>query len=170
MLRESESENGREAEASQHQGMSARGRTIAGGVLYGTLSSVSLAAAIQWFFISSHPTILGAISLGLFVTLIPPWFGPLSGAAAAGAFLYWRPQRVRSFGWLVLEMSSLGAITALAVSQGLLPIAWPIPRLQIGVFSVLVGGGLAALGSWVLKPLYWPKGVHVGNRLGSSKG
>src|SRR5947207_519523 len=36
--------------------MTAKGRTIAGGVLFGTLSSIGLAAGIQWLFISEHPT------------------------------------------------------------------------------------------------------------------
>jgi hypothetical protein len=138
--------------------MTIQGRTIAGGVLFGTLSSISLAAAIQWLFISEHPTFADAIGMGLFINLIPPWVGSLTGAGA-GAFLYARAQRVRSFGRLVLEMGSLGAITALVVSEGLLPTAWDLPRLRIGVFSVLAAAGLSALGSVVLKPLYW-RNVH----------
>jgi len=109
---------------------------------------------VQGLFISDDPTLLDAIGIGLFVNLIPPWIGSLA-AAGAGAFLYWRAQRVGSFGRLVLEMGGLGAVAALAVTEGLLPIAWQLPRLRIGVFSILAGGGLSMLGTWLLKPLYW---------------
>jgi hypothetical protein len=129
--------------------MTAKGRTIAGGVLYGEFVSILVAIGVYRFFIPNPPpTLWDQLLWGVFVS--GPW-APLGGAGV-GAFLYERAQRVR-FSRLVAETGGLGAVIAGAVNQLVVPIYWGLPRIRIAIFMVLAVAGLAALGSWLLKPL-----------------
>lgn len=145
--------------------MTARGRTIAGGAVYGTFASFVVAfGVIRFGFPRGDPPwhFWDQVYWALFVTLIPPWVGALCGAGV-GAFLYGRAQRV-SLLRLIIETSVLGATIAFAISQRMLPITWGIPRLPAAGFAVLVGCVLAALGVVLLKPLYWRRGVPSHSR------
>ena len=136
-----------------------------GAAVYGTLASFVVAfGVIRFASPRGDPPwqFWDQVYWALFVTLIPPWVGALSGAGV-GAFLYGRAQRV-SLTRLIAETTVLGATIALAVSQRMLPVTWGIPRLPAAGFAVLVGGALAALGVVLLKPLYWRDGVPSDSR------
>ena len=80
--------------------------------------------------------------------------GLLAGALMAG-FLSERGRHVQTFSRLIVETMVVTAITAIAVSQFVIPVAWHLPRAGVTTVVAIGAAGFAALGAWLLKPLYW---------------
>jgi hypothetical protein len=89
------------------------------------------------------------------VSVLP--FGLIAGLVMAG-FLQLRATHVRTFSGMVLEATALSAVVALVASQMVIPVAWNLPRGAITALAVLCSAGFGAMGTWLLKPLYWSRG------------
>jgi hypothetical protein len=143
--------------------MTARLRTIAAGALYGIAAGACAALAVLRFVPNvGHPVTWHHLSWDFAWAIFYSWPAGLLIGAGAGAFLYWRAQRVASFRKLVVEVSTLAAAAVGAVTQVVLPIAWELPRLQITLISVVSAATLAAVGTRILKPIYWPTRAPAG--------
>lgn len=136
--------------------MTVRQRTVVAGALFGLIGGACAAIAVMWIVPSvGHPVTLRQLPRHFGWAIFYSWpTGPAVGAGA-GAFLHWRAQGVSRFWKLLLETSALAAVTAGTVVQVVLPVAWELPRMKITLIAVLAAAGLAAIGTVVLKPIYW---------------
>ncbi len=144
--------------------MTARQKTIAVGAVYGTFAGAVLGVGVMRLiphFVEANPSIFRHLPAYFGWAIAFSWpVGPLTGAGA-GLFLHWRAQTVASLRRLILETSSLAAAAGTGIIQVLLPVAWTPPRARIALFCILASAGLAALGAWMLKPLYWRKPSEI---------
>lgn len=137
--------------------MTTRLKTVGAGALYGIVAGACAALAVMSLVPSvGHPVTLRHLAwdFGWAVFYSSP-VGPVVGAVA-GAFLYWRAQRLPSFRKIVLETSALAAAGVAALIQVILPVAWELPRVRITLIGALGAALLAAVGTLILKPMYWP--------------
>lgn len=137
--------------------MTTRFKTVGGGALYGIVAGACAALAVMRLVPSfGHPVTLRHLPWDFGWAVFYSWpVGPLVGAAA-GAFMSWRAQRLHSFRKLVLETSALAAASVATLIQVVLPVAWELPRMRITLIGALGAAVLAAVGTLILKPMYWP--------------
>jgi hypothetical protein len=132
-------------------------KTVGAGALYGIVAGACAALAVMRLVPSvGHPVTLRQLPWDFGWAVFYSWpIGPLVGALA-GAFLYWRGQRVASFRRLLLETSALAAASVAALVQAALPVAWELPRMRITLIGAFGAAVLAAVGTLILRPMYWP--------------
>jgi hypothetical protein len=125
------------------------------GAVLGTCSSAIVAF-----------TMLGALGIwpARWENLVPVLvWGGLAGSlvgvplgAAAGIFMCLRARRVDSFRRLAVEsVLSVSLATIIATEIYLTTGYSNVQRLRVALAVAVVGGGLAAVGMRLLKPLYW---------------
>lgn len=125
--------------------------------MYGIVAGACAALAVMRLVPSvGHPVTFRQLTWDFGWAVFYSWpIGPVIGAAA-GAFLHWRAQRLRSFRKLVLETSALAAASVAVLVQAALPVAWELPRMRITLIGAFGAAVLAAVGTLILKPMYWP--------------
>jgi hypothetical protein len=127
---------------------------FAGGAL-GVLAGGLIAAAVMSLFPEvGHPVRLRYLlrDLGWAVFFSSPW-GLIAGAILGG-YLHERSRHGRAFRRLVFEAVALAVIMTTLVTQLVIPTAWGIPRASVTAVVALASAILAAIGAWLLKPLY----------------
>ena len=121
----------------------------AAGSAFGVVAAVSTALITTWVVPE-----LAAGARWAAAGVVP--FGLVAGLVVAG-FLRQRGTHVLTFRRIVLETVAMTTAVAIAVTQLVIPVAWGLPSGSITAVVALCAAGFGAGGSWLLKPLYWPK-------------
>ena len=129
--------------------------TVIAGAVFGLLSGALVALAIIALIPGDHATGLRAWvnAFGWAMFFGSP--GILVGAAL-GVFLHLRARRVNGIQRLCVEATCFCVVASVAAVQVLLPIAWELPRGKIAVITVAITSISVVIGTWALRPLYWP--------------